>query len=144
MDIKTLLHNLREKVSCSGNPKTLTPGPRTPHYGPGPWTTYGPVHGLLLRTPLRITLKIKFKRTVRDREFQYPYCLSVTKSGHLMVCDAGNEIIQVFQLNGKFVGKFGTQGSNLGEFDCPQSLAVLSNGRIVVCEWSNHHIQILK
>ena len=47
------------KRKNGGNPKTLTPGPRTPHYGLGPWTTYGPVHGLPLRTPLRTTRKIK-------------------------------------------------------------------------------------
>ena len=48
-----------------------------------------------------------------------PYCLSVNKSGHLMVCDSGNNRIQIFEPNGKFVGKFGTMGSNLGEFNCP-------------------------
>ena len=68
----------------------------------------------------------------------------MNKSGHLMVCDLGNHRIQVFQLNGKFVGKFGTGGSNLGEFSSPMSLAVLSNGRIVVSESHNHRIQILK
>ena len=36
-----------------------------------------------------------------------------------------------FELNGKFVGKYGSEGSNLGEFKAPQSLAVLSNSRIV-------------
>ena len=78
-----------------------------------------------------------------DGEFKYPKCLSLNKSGHLMVCD-GNCRIQVFQRNGKFVGKFGTRGSNLGEFNSPSSLAVLSNGRIAVCEWDNNRIQILK
>jgi len=61
-----------------------------------------------------------------------------------MVCDSGNNRIQVFELNGKFVGKFGTKGSNLGEFNRPRSVAVLSNGRIVVCDWNNHRIQILE
>ena len=61
-----------------------------------------------------------------------------------MVCDSGNHRIQVFQLNGKFVGKFGTKGSNLGEFNSPSSVAVLSNGRIATCEWNNNHIQILE
>ena len=70
--------------------------------------------------------------------------LSVNKSGHLMVCDSGNNRIQVFQLNGKFVGKFGTKGSILGEFSCPRSLAVLSDGRIVVSDVLNHRIQILE
>ena len=30
-----------------------------------------------------------------------------------MVCDSVNHRIQVFQLSGKFVGKFGRKGSNV-------------------------------
>jgi len=79
-----------------------------------------------------------------DGEFSYPCCLSVNKSGHLMVCDSGNNRIQVFQLYGEFVGKFGIKGSNLGRLNFPRSVAVLSNGRIVVCEWGNHRLQLLE
>ena len=79
-----------------------------------------------------------------EGELNYPFCLSVNKSGHLMVCDSGNDRIQVFELNGKFVGKFGTEGSNLGEFASPRSLSFLSNGRIVVSEFSNHRVQIFE
>ena len=61
-----------------------------------------------------------------------------------MVCDRDNDRIQVFELNGKFVDKFGTKGSNLGEFKSPNSIAVLSNGRIVVTDSSNHRIQIFE
>ena len=68
----------------------------------------------------------------------------MNQSGHLTVCDSGNDRIQVFELNGKFVGKFGTEGSNLGEFSHPTSVAVLSNGRIVVIDSSNHRIQIFE
>ena len=70
--------------------------------------------------------------------------LLVNKSGHLMVCDELNHRIQVFELNGKFLGKFGIRGANLGEFNRPTSLAFLSNGRIVVCDALNHRIQILE
>ena len=79
-----------------------------------------------------------------DGEFNYPQCLSVNKSGQLMVSNRANHRIQVFELNGKFVGKFGTEGSNLGEFKFPNSVAVLSNGRIVVIDSSNHRIQIFE
>ena len=41
-----------------------------------------------------------------DGELNQPSCLSVNNSGHLMVCDTGNNRIQVFKLNGEFVGKF--------------------------------------
>ena len=71
-----------------------------------------------------------------DGKFNSPRCLAVTKSKHLMVCDHGNNRIQVFELNGQFVGNFG--------FDRPTSIAVLSNGRIVVTDRYNHRIQILE
>ena len=79
-----------------------------------------------------------------DGKFNYPRCLSVTKSGLLMVCDRDNHRIQVFELNGKFVGKFGTKGRNCGEFNKPFSVALLSNNQIVVCEALNHRIQIFE
>ena len=79
-----------------------------------------------------------------DGEFNKPVCLSVNKSGHLMVCDRGNHRIQLFELNGKFVCKFGTEGNNLGEFHYPSSVAVFSNGRIAVSEFNNHRIQIFE
>ena len=79
-----------------------------------------------------------------DGEFYYPSCLSVNKSGQLMVCDPGNNRIQVFELDGKFVGKFGTKGSHSGELNFPYSAAVLSNGRIVVCDQGNHRLQFFE
>ena len=69
-------------------------------------------------------------------------CLSVNKEGLLMVCDAGNHRVQVFELSGKFVTKFGSEGSERGDFRFPRSLANLSDGRIVVCEMNNHRIQV--
>ena len=79
-----------------------------------------------------------------DEELNHPSCLSVNKSGHLMVCHTGNNRIQVFDLKKKFVVKFGTEGSNFGEFKSLKSVAVLSNGRIVVTDLSNHRIQIFE
>ena len=79
-----------------------------------------------------------------DGEFNLPKCLLVNKSGQLMVCDSGNNRIQVFELNGKFAGKFGTRGENLGKFIYPSVIAVLSTGRFVVADSSNHRIQIIE
>ena len=61
-----------------------------------------------------------------------------------MVCDTKNHRVQVFELSGNFVTKFGKLGSWLGEFGSPTSAAVLSNGRIVVTEWFNSRIQIFE
>ena len=84
------------------------------------------------------------KKGAGDGEFSFPECLSVNKSGQVMVCDSGNCRIQVFELNGKFVGKFGIQGKNLGEFTYPSALAVLSTGRVVVADACNNRIQIIE
>lgn len=61
-----------------------------------------------------------------------------------MVCDGENHRVQVFELDGKFVGKLGEKGSELGEFNRPFSAAVLSNDQIVVCDNNNRRIQIFQ
>ena len=68
----------------------------------------------------------------------------MTQSKHLLVCDGKNHRIQVFKLDGKFVGKFGTNGSKLGEFNYPFSVTVLSNDQIVVCDNNNNRFQIFQ
>ena len=68
----------------------------------------------------------------------------MTQSKHLLVCDGNNNRIQVFEIHGKFVGKFGTKGSKLGEFNYLFSTAVLGNDQIVVSEYNNHRIRIFQ
>ena len=83
------------------------------------------------------------KEGVRDGEFNHPSLLSVNKEGQLMVCDSGNDRVQLFDLSsGKFVAKFGSEGSSTGEFNRPVSTAILDDGRIVVSDCENHRIQI--
>ena len=79
-----------------------------------------------------------------DGKFTSPRCLSVNKSGQLMVCDSDNCRIQFFKLDGQFVGKFGKQGEILGAFRYLRALAVLSTGRFVVADYGNHRIQIIE
>ena len=61
-----------------------------------------------------------------------------------MVCDSDDHRVQLLELGGKFVTKFGSQGSGRGELKNPLSTANLSDGRIVVCEYNNHRIQIFQ
>ena len=77
-------------------------------------------------------------------ELEKPRCLSVDKIGNLIVCDAGNNTIQVFESNGKFLTQFGRKGTKAGEFNAPISTAILSDGRIVVSDFDNHRIQIFE
>ena len=59
-----------------------------------------------------------------------------------MFCDECNHRVQLFELNGKFVTKFGSEGGERGEFESPVSAANLSDGRIVVCDMDNNRIQV--
>ena len=83
------------------------------------------------------------KQGNKDGEFDWPRYLSVNKEGLLMVCDGGNQRVQVFELimSGKFVTNFGSGGSESGEVKCPVSTAILSDGRIAVSDIKNNRIQ---
>ena len=59
-----------------------------------------------------------------------------------MACDEKNHRVQVLDMSGKFVTKFGSEGIGRGEFKWPVSTANLSNGRIVVCDKENNRIQV--
>lgn len=77
-------------------------------------------------------------------DFNHPRCLAVDKSGHLLVCDSGNNRVQVFKPNDtslKFIGTIGKKGSQEGEFEQPFSVGVLSDGRIVVNDVGNKRMQ---
>ena len=74
-----------------------------------------------------------------DGEFDNPYCLSVDKAGHLMVCDGANDRVQVLELNGKFITKFKLMSGGF-----PLSTAVLSDGRIVVSDFRDQRIQLIE
>ena len=60
-----------------------------------------------------------------------------------MVCDSQNHRVEVFELSGKFVTKFGSEGSGRGELENPFSTAI-SDGRIVVCDFNNDRIQVFE
>ena len=50
----------------------------------------------------------------------------------------------MFEVNGKFLGKFGSKGNKIGQFNGPSSSAVFSDGRIVVTDFHNHRVQIFE
>ena len=84
------------------------------------------------------------KYGTKDGYLNQPVCLSVDKTGHLLVCCAGSHTVQVFTLDGKFVTKFGELGTELGQFYQPASALVLKSGRIVVCEFGNNRLQLFE
>ena len=61
-----------------------------------------------------------------------------------MVCDSDNHRVQVLEVNGKFITKFGPYGSEIGELNGPTSTAVLTDGRIVATDVDNNRIKIIE
>ena len=91
------------------------------------------------RKPKRvgISLVVVYERVgkaVRSVKGPKRASLSVTQSKHLLVCDRDNDRIQVFYLDGNFIGKFDNEGDKLGELCWPYAVAVGSNDQIVVSE----------
>ena len=80
-----------------------------------------------------------------DVEFNGPHCLSVDKAEHLMVCDCGNNIVQVLDLSGKCITKIRVPyGGEIEPFQLPTSTAVLTDGRIVLTDLGNHRMLIIE
>jgi len=60
------------------------------------------------------------------------------------VSDRGNDRIQVFEPQGRFLLKWGIRGSGDGEFSQPQGLAIDSEGNVYVSDQGNHRILVFK
>lgn len=52
--------------------------------------------------------------------------------------------LQVFNQEGEFMLKFGSNGEGNGQFNAPTGVAVDSNGNIIVADWGNSRIQVDK
>ena len=72
-----------------------------------------------------------------------PAGLAVEKNGNIIVVDSGNNRLQVFTPDGKFVGKCGGPGSGDGQFNQPWGVTVDKDGNIYVADWKNHRVQKL-
>jgi hypothetical protein len=74
--------------------------------------------------------------------FDHPWSLTTDSTGKIYVVDGDNHRVQVFNKNGVYLFKFGTNGSGDGEFDFPKDVVVLSDGKIVVTSQNSQKIQV--
>jgi tripartite motif-containing protein 71 len=77
-----------------------------------------------------------------DGQFNRPANLAVDTSGNIFVVDEGNNRIQMFDSNGKFVTKWATEGTADGQFDEPTGIAIDSSGNVYVADLGNSLIQV--
>lgn len=67
----------------------------------------------------------------------------VFSNDEIFVSDTRNNRVQVISaVDGSFLRKWGTQGSNVGEFSSLSGIAVDLSGNILVAEAGNHRIQV--
>jgi len=81
------------------------------------------------------------KRGDKDGEFNFPTNL-FTRNGKLYITDTGNFRIQIFDLEGRYLKKFGSAGDSPGQLARPRGVAVDSEGHIYVADAAFDNFQI--
>ncbi|XP_007902181.1 tripartite motif-containing protein 2 isoform X1 [Callorhinchus milii] len=71
-----------------------------------------------------------------------PHFAAVNHNNEIIVTDFHNHSVKVFNADGEFVLKFGSNGEGNGQFNAPTGVAVDSNGNIIVADWGNSRIQV--
>lgn len=82
---------------------------------------------------------------VEDDNFAFhnPYDIAFDSSDNIYILDMGNDRIQKFSPEGRYLGTIGRQGQGPGEFQSPFSLDIDSKGYLYVAEGGSRRIQIL-
>jgi sugar lactone lactonase YvrE len=94
-------------------------------------------------------LSIELVRTIGDVDtkdenlaFNSPGDLVVDKNGNIYILDGGNQRVQVFGEDGRYVRTIGRRGQGPGEFSDPNSLDIDREGRLHVLDKRQRRIQV--
>lgn len=75
-----------------------------------------------------------------DGQFSRPQSIAII-DGELIVTDACNHRVVVFDLDGKWKRNMGSVGSGPGQFRFPYGMDLDSDGNLVICEFGNNRVQ---
>jgi RHS repeat-associated protein len=82
------------------------------------------------------------KAGTEPSQFQEPSGIAVNASGDTYVLDTGNDRVQEFGPEGKFLRKFGASGSGNGDLKAPEGIAVDSSGKVFVADTGNNRVEV--
>jgi len=93
---------------------------------------------------------IKLVRTIGDVDtedenlaFNSPSDIAMDAAGNIYILDSGNQRIQKFSPEGKYLATIGRKGQGPGEFSSPASLDVDSKGYLYIFDPAQRRLQIL-
>lgn len=92
-------------------------------------------YGLLGEDPAAIQ-----KGSIEYR-FRLPTDIALTPDGTIYIVDSKHGTIKVLDNEGRFLFKFGENGSDPGQFNSPEGIALDSNQNVYVCDTLNSRIQ---
>ena len=72
----------------------------------------------------------------------FPWGVAVNGRNEIAVTENGNNRLQIFSSDGKYLRSSGTKGNKQGEFNFPCGIAFDDSGNIVVVDSSNHRVQV--
>lgn len=82
------------------------------------------------------------ERGTESGKFNYPAFVAVDRQGRLLVTDALNGRIQIFDAEGRFVAALGKKGDGTGDLSAPKGAAADSEGHIYVADADFDNFQI--
>jgi len=78
-------------------------------------------------------------------EFRFPYGLDIDSKGRLVVCEFGNNRVQLIDKEtGKGLAAWGTGGRELGQLAYPWGVAVDKKDRVVAVDAGNNRLQVFE
>ena len=84
----------------------------------------------------------KFHHTIGSGQLSIPHDVTVNGNNQLLVADYDHHCIYTFTLDGDYVGKFSTRGTDRGQLDRPFGVAADLYGFILVVDTDNHRVSI--
>jgi DNA-binding beta-propeller fold protein YncE len=75
------------------------------------------------------------------KPLNHPLASAIAADGKIYVSDSGNNQVQVFKANGKYLFAFGQEGKGEGQLNAPYGIATLPDNSVLVSDMQNHRIQ---